>query len=261
MSEPDSWSNLRRFTDARIGLGRVGSGLPTREVLSFAMAHAEARDAVLTALDWSAVENDLRALSFETVRVSSAAEDRGTYLRRPDLGRKLHAASRQQLLDTAHQRSAKYDLAIIVGDGLSSRGVSANVASFLPFLNTHLSRHSLTLAPIALAHNARVALGDEVGELFAARAALMLIGERPGLSSPDSLGAYLTWAPRVGLKDADRNCISNIRVRGLSYDEAAFKLAWLIEHAFKRQLTGVNLKEESAALIEAQPLKPGLPAP
>lgn len=260
MSEPDAWANLRRFTDARIGLGRSGSGLPTREVLAFTMAHAEARDAVLTALDWSAVESDVRGLGFETLRVLSAAEDRSTYLRRPDLGRKLHPSSRKMLTD-APQKVMRKDLSIVVGDGLSSRGVAANIAAFLTALKPHLMRSDVSLAPISLAHHARVALGDEVGELLGVRAVLVLIGERPGLSSPDSLGAYLTWSPRVGLKDADRNCISNIRVRGLSYDEAAFKLGWLLDQAFKRQLTGVNLKDESSTLIDAKPATPALPSP
>jgi ethanolamine ammonia-lyase small subunit len=250
MTTEDPWSNLKKFTDARIGLGRSGSGMPTGEVLGFSLAHAMARDAVLTPLDWEAIESSAARLGLETKRVSSAVSDRSEYLRRPDLGRQLNAASRQSL---AENPGVRPDLLIVVGDGLSSKAVAANFEPMLMALLPFIREKSWKLGPLILAHQARVALGDDAGEIMGAKAVLMLIGERPGLSSPDSLGAYITYKPRVGLKDADRNCISNIRVRGLSYHDAAFKMTWLIDQAFKRQMTGVGLKDESNAQIEAQP--------
>ena len=255
MSTNDAWQALRGFTEARIGLGRTGSALPTGEVLKFSMAHARARDAVTTHLDWAPIEESLAGLGLAWVRIESAAEERDTYLRRPDLGRRLSAHSRQTLVELG---GAKPDLLILVGDGLSSTGVAANavplITAFLP-----LARGSgWSLAPVLLANQARVALGDDAGEMLGARAVAVLIGERPGLTSPDSLGAYLTWAPKVGRKDAGRNCISNIRRGGLSADEAAFKMHWLLRQAFRRELTGVELKDESNYLLEGGELKPSL---
>jgi ethanolamine ammonia-lyase small subunit len=250
MTTEDPWSNLRRFTDARIGLGRSGSAMPTREVLDFAFAHAMARDAVTTPLDWGPIEASARDLGLETVRVASAASDRSEYLRRPDLGRKLSSASRSALVKL---QCARPDLLIVACDGLSSKAITANFAPFLSAFLPFVRNKSWKTGPVLLADEARVALGDDAGEIMGAKAVLMLLGERPGLSSPDSLGAYLTYKPRVGLSDADRNCISNIRLRGLGYQEAAFKLAWLIDQAFKRQLTGVKLKDESNAQIEGRP--------
>jgi len=248
----DPWANLKRFTDARIGLGRSGSAMPTREVLNFALSHAMARDAVTTPIDWVPIEQGLAGLGLATLRISSATHDRAEYLRRPDLGRRLSAASREALVRASEIESSKPDLVVLVGDGLSSMGVAANVVPLLGALLPHALGAGWKLSPVLLANDARVALGDEAGEILGAKAVLVLIGERPGLSSPDSLGAYLTLAPRVGLKDADRNCISNIRTRGLSYEEAAFKSAWLLREAFRRGLTGVNLKDESQYLIEGQ---------
>ena len=247
MSGDDPWIALRRFTEARIGLGRSGSGLPTREVLKFSMAHAQARDAVKTPIDWTSIEIGLSALGFTTVRVESAAESRDQYLRRPDLGRRLSAESRQKLAALA---SATPDIAIIIGDGLSSTAVAKNAVPMIEAVHAHIMSNGWTVGPIVLAGQARVALGDDAGEFLGAKAVVVLIGERPGLSSPDSLGAYLTWAPRVGLKDGERNCISNIRRGGLSYDEAAFKLAWLTREAFRRRITGVELKDESHYQLE-----------
>jgi ethanolamine ammonia-lyase small subunit len=255
----DPWSGLRRFTDARIGLGRSGSAMPTREVLAFSLAHAEARDAVLTPIDWTPLESELAALGLTTIRVASAVQGRAEYLRRPDLGRRLSAASKQQLMAAATASPAERpDLLIVAGDGLSSRAVAANLIPYLTALLPHVRKDGLKIGPIVLANEARVALGDDIGEALGAKAVLMLIGERPGLSSPDSLGAYLTWSPKVGIKDADRNCISNIRVRGLSYEEAAFKAAWLLREAFRRQLTGVNLKDDSNYMLETTPAQPAI---
>jgi len=248
----DPWSNLRQFTDARIGLGRSGAAMPTREVLNFALSHAMARDAVTTPLDWTPIEKGLQELGLETLRIKSASHDRSEYLRRPDLGRRLSADSREDLQHASEKASSKPDLVVLIGDGLSSMGVAANIVPMMSAFLGHVRQSGWTLGPLLLADDARVALGDEAGEILGAKAALVLIGERPGLSSPDSLGAYLTFGPRVGLKDADRNCISNIRQRGLSYDEAAFKAAWLLREAIRRGLSGVNLKDESQFLVEGR---------
>jgi ethanolamine ammonia-lyase small subunit len=241
------WDALRRFTDARIGLGRAGAALPIAEVLKFSMAHAQARDAVTTPLDWAPIEERLAALGLTTVRIESAAGDRDTYLRRPDLGRRLSASSRERLAAIGGQVP---DLLIVVADGLSSTGVAANAGGVIAALMPLAQRSGWSLGPVLLAGQARVALGDEAGELLGARAVLVLIGERPGLSSPDSLGAYLTWAPGLGRKDNERNCISNIRRGGLGAEEASFKAHWLLREAMKRQLTGVGLKDESNYQLE-----------
>jgi ethanolamine ammonia-lyase small subunit len=247
MSEDPAWLNLRRYTEARIGLGRAGSALPIKEVLSFAMAHAQARDAVTTPIDWQPLKSALSALGLETEAVDSAAGDRDTYLRRPDLGRRLSPAARQLL---AARFGPQCDLLIVVADGLSSTGVAANAGALIAALLPLIEKSDWNLAPVILASQARVALGDDAGEILNARAVLVLIGERPGLSSPDSLGAYLTFAPRVGRKDGERNCVSNIRTGGLTADEAAFKIHWLAREAFRRGLTGVALKDESVFQLD-----------
>lgn len=250
MSSDAPWSTLRRFTDARIGLGRAGAALPIKEVLSFAMAHAKARDAVTTPIDWAPIERALADLGLVTCRVDSAAADRDTYLRRPDLGRRLSALSRQRLADIA---GGAPDLLILIADGLSSTGVAANAAHVIAELLPLARRSGWSLAPLVLASQGRVALGDDAGEVLGARAALVLIGERPGLSSPDSLGAYLTLAPHIGRRDGERNCVSNIRSGGLNADEAAFKIHWLLREAFRRGLTGVALKDASNFQLEGSP--------
>ena len=247
MTADGPWTALRRFTDARIGLGRAGSALPIREVLKFAMAHAQARDAVTRPLDWAPIEAVLAALQLKSVRIESAASDRDTYLRRPDLGRRLSSEARARL---AAMAGPSPDLLILVADGLSSTGVGANAGAVITALLPLVRNSGWSLAPVLLASQGRVALGDDAGEFIGARAVLVLIGERPGLSSPDSLGAYLTWAPRAGRRDGERNCISNIRRGGLSAEEAAFKAHWLLREAFRRQLTGVSLKDESGLYLE-----------
>jgi ethanolamine ammonia-lyase small subunit len=246
MTAPDPWAGLRRHTPARIALGRSGASLPTAEWLRFGLAHAQARDAVQLGLDAAAVESALQALGATTVVVHSAAADRATYLRRPDLGRRLADADRERLQALATHAP---DLAIVVGDGLSARAVHEQAAPLLAALLPLLAAQGLRLAPLVLAHQARVALGDDVGSALAARAVLVLIGERPGLSSPDSLGAYLTWAPRRGRSDAERNCVSNIRPAGLPPAEAARKLAWLLGAARRLGATGVVLKDESDGVL------------
>ncbi|WP_342151880.1 ethanolamine ammonia-lyase subunit EutC [Methylorubrum sp. SB2] len=249
MSDTDDlWQRLAGLTPARIGLGRAGAGLPTREVLKFGLAHAQARDAVHTPLDAEAVAAEIEALGLPTVTVASRAEDRATYLRRPDYGRRLAPESRAALTESAGE---PVDLGLVVADGLSARAVHEGAAAMLKAFQPHADKAGWRLAPIVIAAQARVALGDEAGEALKARAVAVLIGERPGLSSPDSLGLYVTFDPRPGRSDAERNCISNVRSAGLSHDLAAFKLNWLLTQAFSRGLTGVNLKDESDRLIEA----------
>lgn len=234
-------AELTKLTPARIALGRSGASLPTREVLRFGLAHAQARDAVHAPFDADDVAGRLAELGLEAIRVDSAARSREEYLRRPDLGRRLSPESCQALM----AQRGDFDLAIIVADGLSSTAAHQNAVPLVAVLLPLLARQGLRLAPIVVGREARVALGDEIGEALGAHAVAMLIGERPGLSSPDSLGAYLTFAPRAGLTDASRNCISNIRPGGLAYEHAAFKLSWLVAEAFRRSLTGVGLKDES----------------
>jgi ethanolamine ammonia-lyase small subunit len=237
----DPWAKLARWTPARIGLGRTGASLPTREVLAFALAHARARDAVHSQFNPATVARDLARLGLDSIEVSSDAVDRAVYLRRPDFGRRLSPASREAL----RGRSADVDLALVVGDGLSSTAVHMHAVPLIAAFQPLARRYDLSLAPVVLARGARVALGDEIGKLLRARAVAVLIGERPGLSAPDSLGVYLTFGPRPGRSDAERNCISNIRAEGLSHEVAAFKLTWLVGEALRRSLTGVGLKDAS----------------
>lgn len=248
------WRDLRQFTDARIGLGRAGISLPTSEMLAFQLSHAQARDAVNFPLDINAITEQLSKLSAEKqlaapLRLHSQAVDRMTYLQRPDLGRRLDENGRQTLLNfTAGQQNtaAKYDLAIVVVDGLSSLAVQKNAYPFINELLAQLGEKSeLNIAPFSVVEQGRVAIGDDIGELLNAQVVMVLIGERPGLSSPDSLGLYLTWAPKTGLNDACRNCISNIRPAGLPYSEAARRAVYLLREAKKLKLTGVNLKDRT----------------
>lgn len=242
MSAPDPWADLRRLTAARIALGRSGVSLPTAEWLRFGVAHALARDAVHLPLDAAALAVGLAAHGFEVLQAHSAASDRATYLRRPDLGRRLDATSTAALAAAA---GAGCDLAVVAGDGLSARAVQAHVLPLLLPLRPLLEAEGLRLGPVVVVRQCRVALGDEAGAALGARAVLVLIGERPGLSSPDSLGAYLTWAPAPGRSDAERNCVSNIRPEGLPAEAAARKIAWLLTAARRLGATGVGLKDES----------------
>lgn len=239
---PDVWSQWRAATPARIALGRAGNGLPTAEVLRFGWAHAMARDAIHVPLDVEALGRDLAAGDRQVLQARSAAPDRMTYLRRPDLGRRLAPESAAQL--QAQLGGQACDLCFVVADGLSSLAVARHAAPLLEALLPLLAP-GLRIAPVVVATQARVALADEVGEICGARVAVILIGERPGLSSPDSLGIYLTHAPRRGRSDAERNCISNVRPEGLAYGPAAHKLAWLLRESLRRGLSGVALKDES----------------
>lgn len=248
---PTPWESLRRFTDARIAQGRAGHSQTTAAQLAFALAHAQARDAVHLPLDVVGMRDALSALGCPVLPLHSAAPDRATYLQRPDLGRRLDAASRQRLQHAdwpgADANAEPPDLALVVADGLSALGVMQNAVPLLAQLLPRLRADKLgwTLAPLALVQQGRVAVGDEVGQLLRARCVVVLIGERPGLSSPDSLGVYFTWSPRVGLSDAQRNCISNVRPAGLCVEHAADKLHALLARARALQLSGVALKDET----------------
>jgi ethanolamine ammonia-lyase small subunit len=251
LGAPDPWLRLATLTPARIALGRVGPALPTRQVLELALAHARARDAVHAVLPRARIAAALRDLGLAALEVTSAAASREVYLRRPDLGRRLASESRTALATGTGEAA---DVALVVADGLSAAAVEAHAVPTVAALRPHLDRAGLTLAPVVIASQARVALGDEIGELLRARVALMLIGERPGLSAPDSLGAYLTYAPRPGRTDAERNCVSNIRAGGLGYEDAARKLAWLLSEALRGGFSGVALKDDSGRrLLEHQP--------
>lgn len=240
----DPWDALRRTTAARIALGRAGGSLPTREWLDFKAAHAAARDAVHFEFDAEALAGQLRMLSHDVIVVETAAADRRTYLERPDLGRQLSDRSRAAI--QAHRPATPSDLAVIVSDGLSAIAAQRHAAPLLEELVPRLrdGTGSWSLAPIVVARFGRVALQDEIGELLGAEMALILLGERPGLGTPDSLGAYLVHHPRVGNTDANRNCVSNIRPDGLPYLAAANTLAYLLCQARNRKISGVQLKDE-----------------
>ncbi len=266
---PNPWQDWRGATPARLALGRAGAGMPTDETLRFGWAHAMARDAIHAALDVGKLDAELLADGWTTERVHSRAADRTTYLRRPDLGRQLDADDADRLREAAGQRPGGQssdnacDVCIVIGDGLSSLAVERNAVPLLAALRPHLPPGT-RIAPVVIASQARVALADEVAEIFGAALSVMLIGERPGLSSPDSLGIYLTHAPRRGRHDAERNCISNVRPAGLAHDTAAFRLAWLMREALRRGATGIALKDESdLAVLEsgAQPTGAGVRGP
>ena len=238
---PDPWERLRGATRARIGLGQAGDALPLREVLALQMAHALARDAVHAALDTAALEAALRP--HPVLHARSAAPDRGTFLRRPDLGRRLHPAT--------ELAGEGCDVAFVLADGLSATAVQRHAPALFHALLARLP--GWRIGPAVIATQARVALGDEVGERLGARLVAVLIGERPGLSVPDSLGIYLTFEPRAGRRDSERNCISNIHAQGgLAPGLAAAKLAWLMREALVRKLTGTGLKDDAdpAALMQ-----------
>ncbi|HRP96466.1 MAG TPA: ethanolamine ammonia-lyase subunit EutC [Rhodocyclaceae bacterium] len=238
----DLWQRLRALTPARIALARTGSALATDEVLRLALAHARARDAVHQPLDVDALAAAFDAAGFAHLRVHSAAPDRVTYLLRPDLGRRLRVADRDALEADA---ATAPDLSFVVADGLSAGAVQRHALPLLCAFRELGGAGRWSVTPVVIAEQGRVALGDEIGELMRARLVVVLIGERPGLSAPDSLGLYVTHAPRVGRTDAERNCLSNVRPGGLSVEEAARRLAWLVEAALERGLTGIALKDEA----------------
>jgi len=236
MSTPARWADLRRFTAARVALGRTGHALPTAAHLDFQEAHARARDAVWSALDAARLAAECAPLGLPVGHAASAATDRRTYLLRPDLGRRLGDAQSIPRSDGA--------VLFVIADGLCASGVQRHAPPLLAASIPALRAQKLVPGPVVIASQARVALGDAIAEAAGAPAVAVLIGERPGLTAASSLGVYLTWAPRIGRHDAERNCISNIRDGGLSYADAARKLAWLLAAARERGATGVALKDE-----------------
>jgi ethanolamine ammonia-lyase small subunit len=239
-------AHLRAFTPARVGLGRTGVSQQTRDLLAFEQAHALARDAVHARLEATALAATLTGISRgETLLLHSMAPDRATYLQRPDLGRKLDERSKR---DLARVSSPPWELALVVADGLSALAIERHAAPFVAGLLPRLVGWSI--APICVVEQGRVAIGDEIGAMMQARLCVVLIGERPGLSAPDSMGAYVTWEPRPGRTDAERNCLSNIRNEGLSYEQAAVQLMGLLIAARSRQLTGVGLKQQMLTIGE-----------
>lgn len=238
----DPWQRLRQFTRARVAIGRTGHAQTTDAVLAFGLAHAQARDAVHLPLDADAVETALRVDGLAVLQVHSAARDRHEYLHRPDLGRVLDEDSRTRLAANAQP----CDVVFVIADGLSALAAQRHG---IPLLEAVLARlRGWQVGPMVIARQSRVALGDDIGERLGARQVVMLIGERPGLSSPDSLGIYLTYDPRVGRTDAQRNCISNVRPEGLSYAQAADRLVFLLRGAVALGRSGVDLKDDSVAV-------------
>ena len=245
------WALLKDYTDARIGLGRSGVSIPTSHSLAFQLAHAQAQDAVHLSLDVENIAEQLfvNDINKETspILLHSQAINRTTYLQRPDLGRRLDKNSSEILKKIKANDNTFYDLSIVIVDGLSSLAIKENAINFIKKLMTALKedKQKWNLSPFSIVQQGRVAVGDEVGELLKTKISIVLIGERPGLSSPDSLGLYLTWNPKVGLSDASRNCISNIRSEGLSYEEAVKKTMYLLKESRRLELSGVNLKDRT----------------
>ena len=237
----DLWQHLREYTSARIALGRTGNSVPTSQLLDFQLAHAMARDAVHKNLDVAAVTSRLSLLNLPSLHLQSQALDRRMYLQRPDLGRKLDRASVEQINNLPQHT---YDLSLVIADGLSALAIEKNTKPLLEELLPLIRQQNYSLAPVCIVAQGRVAIGDEIAFLLNSRMVVMLIGERPGLSSPDSLGIYLTYQPQIGFTDEKRNCISNIRPGGLPYAFAAQKLIYLLNESFRRKLSGVQLKDD-----------------
>lgn len=236
---------LKEYTAARLAIGNAGSSIPTLASLEFNMAHAHARDAVYSVIDIDELIGTLNKLNIDMLCLKSQATDRAQYLQRPDLGRKLHPDCIKML----EEQVTGEDISIIIADGLSALAINKNASNLLRQLVPLLSRANLTIAPVCLVEQGRVAIGDDIGHCLKAKLSIVLIGERPGLSAADSMGIYLTYEPKRGLTDDSRNCISNIRVGGLTYQHAANKLFYLITEAFKRKLSGVNLKDHAPGLL------------
>ena len=249
MSEPshanDSWSHLRRFTEARIALGRAGGSLPTAELLKFSVAHAAARDAVHENMDVDQLDASLAAHGLPTLHLSTQVVDRMTYLLRPDLGRRLDDESRERLRSSA---SSGVDVVLIVADGLSAPAAHRQAPPVILELVPRLRSSRLTIGPICIVRQARVAVEDEIGSILGARVAVILIGERPGLGTAESLGAYLVYDPQPGRNDAERNCVSNIRPGGLSAAAGAEAIHYLITESLRRKISGIALKDERVLL-------------
>jgi ethanolamine ammonia-lyase small subunit len=238
--ESDEWDALKAYTDARIALGKTGVSIPLRESLRFRLAHAHAKDAVYSRLNIASLEDDLAPTGLPICAVHSQAENRDTYLQRPDLGRLLDEPSAKRLQGL---NSTPADISLIVADGLSATAIHKNAGLVVNLLVEQVRRAGYSLAPVVLVEQGRVAITDAIGALLQPRLAILLVGERPGLSSFDSMGAYITYAPQPGLTDERRNCLSNIREQGLTPIMAVNKLMYIIETAFRLKLTGVELKD------------------
>ena len=250
---PNPWHSLRTLTAARIALGRAGVSVPTSAQLEFQLAHAQARDAVHLPLDVPVLAAALRTAGHAPLQAHSACPDRATYLQRPDLGRRLDSASASALAAAA---PAACQLALVVADGLSALAVAQHAAPFIAQLMEGLAADNWGDPPIVIVEQGRVAIGDDIGAILNARCVVVLIGERPGLSSPDSMGLYISWGPRIGMTDAQRNCISNVRPAGLSYAVAAHTLRYLLNEARRRGLSGLALKDETGAGNARMPAGP-----
>jgi ethanolamine ammonia-lyase small subunit len=240
----DPLNPLKEFTAARIGIGRTGTSIPTNQSLAFKLAHAHARDAVYSVLDIDALSNEIKQFNLPVLVLHSKASSRPEYLQRPDLGRKLKKSSANQLKEYA----GDYDVSIIIADGLSASAINENVIGLLNQLIPLFTSAKLKLAPICFVDQGRVAVSDKVAYLLNAKLSVILIGERPGLSSVDSIGAYLTYEPKPGLSDESRNCISNIRPKGLMFKPAAEKIFYLVQEAFRVRLSGVGLKDNQGLI-------------
>ncbi len=244
--QKDAWHSLKQFTAARIALGSTGVAIPLNELLQFRLAHAHARDAVYSELNTVAVVEELQQFQLPVYSLYSKVTNRNEYLQRPDLGRQLHTDSAKQLENI----NTPCDIALILADGLSARALNTHAIPLLKLIVPVLQELKFSLAPVTIVQQARVAIADEVGMILKAKCSIIFIGERPGLSSPDSLGAYLTYKPGIGLTDESRNCISNIRPEGMEYTIAAKKILYLIQESFRLQYSGVNLKENTDLLHE-----------
>jgi ethanolamine ammonia-lyase small subunit len=238
---PDIWNDLRKLSGARIGLQRTGASLATDPLLDFKLAHARARDAVHDELDETLLSADLAPLGIDVIGVASAAEDRQRYLMRPDLGRKLGAGDEIKLAPHA----GHHDVTFVIADGLSARAVQRHAQPVVSGIIAALRAEKWNIGPLVIVRHGRVAVGDVIASLLGSDCVAVLIGERPGLTAPDSMGAYLTWQPHPGTTDADRNCISNIRPDGFGYADAALKIAHLLRAMRARRISGVQLKDDS----------------
>ncbi|MDB5255832.1 MAG: eutC [Chitinophagaceae bacterium] len=235
----DLWHLLKQYTNARIAMGRAGTSLPTQDILQFRMAHSLAKDAIYSEINTAGLESGLKKLELSSITVKSQVADRNDYLRNPDKGRALHASS-QTALEALSRKPV--DVCLIIADGLSANAVNIHAVPVLELLLPQIA--NMTLSPVVIAHNSRVALSDPIGELLHARIAIILIGERPGLSSPNSMGAYLTYQPTSGNTDEKRNCVSNIQPEGLTYQASAIKLSYLLNQMLVKQISGVQLKDD-----------------
>jgi ethanolamine ammonia-lyase small subunit len=244
--QTDPWSELKAYTAARIALGRTGTAEPLQSLLAFRLAHANARDAVYAVLDQPVLLQELPLLKQAAFTLHTQAGSRSEYLQYPDRGRRLHAKAVDQLNEF---NSTGYDICLVLADGLSATAINNHAIPVLKLLLPLFESARLSVAPVCIVQEGRVAIGDECGHLLKAKLVVVLIGERPGLSSPDSLGAYLTWRPAPGLTDESRNCISNIRPEGLNYQAAAEKIFFLINESLRLQLSGVGLKDNGGLLI------------